>query len=101
MTICCWGIAICLVFIPLVKDFWLLNILVLLPGYFGGFLDAAIQAIMFQVWGPKKSRPLIQKGFHIILISTFGEKVENLIKEFSFYVRHRMHISGCYYRPVP
>ena len=62
MTICVWGIAICLVFIPLVSDFWLLNVLVLLPGYFAGFLDAAIQAIMFQVWGPEKSRPLIQIG---------------------------------------
>ena len=32
---------------------------------FAGYLDAGIQAILLQVWGPEKSRPLIQ-SFHFM-----------------------------------
>ena len=59
------------VFIPVVVDFWLLIILILLPGYFAGYLDAAIQAILLQVWGPEKSRPLIQSFHFMYTIGAF------------------------------
>jgi len=71
VTVCVWGIAICLVFIPIVVDFWLLIILILLPGLFAGFLDAGIQAILLQVWGPTKSRPLIQSFHFMYTIGAF------------------------------
>ena len=65
VTLSVFGIGICLLFIPLVVDFWLLCILVLLPGAFAGHLDAGLQSILLEVWGPTKSRPLIQ-SFHFM-----------------------------------
>ena len=59
------------VFIPVVNDFWLLILLILVPGYFAGYLDAGIQAILLQVWGPKKSRPLIQSFHFMYTIGAF------------------------------
>ena len=44
---------------------------VLLPGLFAGFLDAGIQAILLQVWGPTKSRPLIQSFHFMYTIGAF------------------------------
>jgi MFS family permease len=59
------------VFIPLVVDFWLLIILILIPGFFSGYLDAGIQAILLEVWGPEKSRPLIQSFHFMYTIGAF------------------------------
>ena len=38
---------------------------ILIPGIFGGLIDSGIQSILLEVWGPVKSRPLVQ-SFHFM-----------------------------------
>ena len=71
MVISCFGLAACLIVIPTVTAFWLLCIMILVPGVCAGFIDAGLQAIILEVWGPEKSRPLIQSFHFMYTIGAF------------------------------
>ena len=43
MTLSTWGLAACLIVIPIITDFWLLCIMILIPGICAGFIDAGLQ----------------------------------------------------------
>ena len=48
LTISTWGLAACLIVIPLIEKFWLLCIMVLIPGICAGFIDAGAQVTHVQ-----------------------------------------------------
>ncbi|XP_076809048.1 sodium-dependent glucose transporter 1-like [Clavelina lepadiformis] len=50
-------------FIPLVKSIWWLYALVTLCGLVYGYIDAAGQGLLLNIWGEERSRSLIQ-GYH-------------------------------------
>ena len=71
MVVSMFGISICLIVIPLITDLWLLCLVILAPGIFCGFIAIGLQAIILQVWGPEKSRPLIQSFHFMYTIGAF------------------------------
>ena len=64
----------------------------MIPGIFGGLIDSGIQSILLEVWGPVKSRPLVQ-SFHFMytvgaflapLIMGLASKILGFSKVFHF-----------------
>ena len=64
----------------------------MIPGIFGGLIDSGIQSILLEVWGPVKSRPLVQ-SFHFMytvgaflapLIMGLASKILEFSKVFHF-----------------
>ena len=47
MTLSTWGLAACLIVIPIITEFWLLCIMILIPGICAGFIDAGLQVLNF------------------------------------------------------
>ena len=71
LSICVWGIALCLIIIPIVEQLWLLCIFILVPGFFCGVITIGLQAIILDVWGPEKSKPLVQSFHFMYTIGAF------------------------------
>ena len=71
LSICVWGIAICLMIIPILEQFWLLCIFILVPGFLCGVITIGLQAIILDVWGPEKSKPIVQSFHFMYTIGAF------------------------------
>ena len=61
---------------------------ILIPGIFAGLIDSGIQSILLEVWGPVKSRPLVQSFHFMYTVGAFlGPVIIGLASKTSFWRR--------------